>query len=129
MGVTISGKNLEDTIINGQDTDIKCSTTEIKYEDIFLTTFLVQSIGNGSGSWFINNSCNIKSSNNTCILGSLPLSIIENHGTDFLRAEDFNFPISDFDLYIRLAILVNNLVRNKLHIPLDFLILKPVNSA
>ena len=53
------------------------------------------------------------------------LHLAKNHGTDLLRAEDLVLPILDLDLNVGLAILVNNLVGNKFHVPLDFLVLKP----
>lgn len=77
MGISICGKNLKNTIVNGQDTDIECPTAKVKDKDVLLTTLLVQAVRNGCGSWFIDNSSNIKSSNNTSILCGLPLGIIE----------------------------------------------------
>lgn len=59
MGVTISCKNLKHAIINGQNTDIKCPTTKVKDKNVLLTTFLVQSIGNGCSCWLVNDSSNI----------------------------------------------------------------------
>jgi hypothetical protein len=57
------------------------------------------------------------------------LHLAKNHGTDLLRAEDLVLPILDLDLNVWLAILVNNLVGDKFHVPLDFLILKPKQWA
>lgn len=57
------------------------------------------------------------------------LHLAKNHGTDLLRAEDLVLPILDLDLNVGLAILVNNLVGNKFHVPLDFLVLKPKQWA
>ena len=77
MSVSIRGKNLKNTIINGQDTNIKCPTTQVKNKDVLLPTLFIQTICDGGCSWFIDNSGNIQSGNNTRILSSLPLGIIE----------------------------------------------------
>jgi hypothetical protein len=77
MSVTIGGENLKDTIVYGQDTDIKCATTKIKDKNVLFTTLLIQTIGNSSGGWLVNNSSHIESSNDASILGGLPLGIIE----------------------------------------------------
>lgn len=77
MSVSICSKNLKNTIIDGQDTDIKCSTTQIEHKNVLFATFLVQTVCNCCGSWFIDNPHNIQPSDNASIFGSLPLSIIE----------------------------------------------------
>jgi hypothetical protein len=77
VSVTICGENLKHSVINGQDTDIKSTTTKVKYKDVLLTTLLIKTVGNSSSSRFVDDSSNIEPSNNTGILGSLPLSIIE----------------------------------------------------
>lgn len=77
MSVSVGGKNLKNTIVNSEDTDIKSTTTEVKDKNILLTTFLVQTICDGSGCRFIDNPSNIKASNDTSILGGLPLGVIE----------------------------------------------------
>jgi hypothetical protein len=77
MGVTVGGQHLKHTIVNGQDADIEGTTTKVKYKDVLLTTLLVQTIGNSSSSWLVDDPGNIEASNDTSILGGLPLRIIE----------------------------------------------------
>jgi hypothetical protein len=77
MSVTIGGQHLKHTVVNGQDTDIKSTTTKVKDKDVLLATLLVQTIGNSSSSWLIDDPSNIEASNDTSILGCLPLRIIE----------------------------------------------------
>ena len=52
------------------------------------------------------------------------LHLSENHGTDLLGRENLCLTILDLDLNVGLAILVNNLVRHKLPVLLDFFVLK-----
>jgi hypothetical protein len=77
MSVTVGGQHLKDTVVNGQDTDIKSTTTKVKDKDVLLATLLVQTIGNSSSSWLIDDPSNIEAGNDTSILGCLPLRIIE----------------------------------------------------
>uniref|UniRef100_A0A6N2KAK6 Uncharacterized protein n=1 Tax=Salix viminalis TaxID=40686 RepID=A0A6N2KAK6_SALVM len=151
MCVTIGGKNLKDTIVNCQDTNIKSTAAKIKYKNVLFTALLIQTIGDSSGSWLINNSSHIESSYDTGILGSLPLGIIEvcckmnkttrsitplgcflhlgqNHSTNLFRTEDLSLPILDLNLNIRLSILTHNLVGHKFHILLHLFILKPAKQ-
>ena len=77
MSITIGCQDLKNSIINRQDTDIKCTTTKVKNKDVLLPTLLIKTVGNGSSCWFIDYSRNIQTSDYTGILGCLPLSIIE----------------------------------------------------
>ncbi|KAJ8446232.1 hypothetical protein Cgig2_016003 [Carnegiea gigantea] len=90
VGVSIGGKDFKNTIVNCQDTDIECPTTKVKDKDVLFTALLVQAVGNGCRSWFINNSSNIQTSNDSRILGSLPLGIIEIR--DVSEIEDPDLP-------------------------------------
>lgn len=77
MSVTVRGKNLEHTIVNGQDTDIESSTSEIKDKDVLLSSFLVQTIGDSCGGRLVDDPGNVQASDDTSVLGRLSLSIIE----------------------------------------------------
>lgn len=77
MGVTRGGHDFKDTVINGQNTDIEGSSSQVKYQDVFLSLFLIQTVGNGGGSGFIQDSDNVQTSNKTGIFSSLSLSIVE----------------------------------------------------
>ena len=77
MGVTVGGKHLKHTIVNGQDADIESTTTKVEDKDVLLATLLVQTVGNSSSSWLIDDPSNIEAGNDTSILGCLPLRIVE----------------------------------------------------
>ena len=71
---------LKDTIFNGQDRHIESSSAEIEDADVLLSagvSFLVQTVGDGSGSGLVDDSENVKSSNHSSILGGLSLRIVE----------------------------------------------------
>lgn len=77
MGITIGGQDLKNSIIDGQNADVKRPTPEVKDKDILLATLLVQTIGNGGGGWLVDYSSNVEAGDYAGVLGSLPLSIIE----------------------------------------------------
>jgi hypothetical protein len=77
MGVTVGGQHLKHTVVDGQDADIESTTTQVKDKDVLLTALLVQTIGNSSSSWLVDDPSNIQASNHTSILGRLPLGIVE----------------------------------------------------
>lgn len=77
MGISMGGYHLEYTILNSKDRDIEGSSSQIKHQDILLTSLLIKSIGNGSSSGLIENTDNIESRNGSCILSGLSLGIIE----------------------------------------------------
>lgn len=58
-----------------------------------------------------------------CLSSLLHLS--KDHSTDLLRAEDLVLSILDLDLNVGLTVLVHNLVGDKFHVPLNFLVFKP----
>ena len=47
MSVSIGWQHLEDAIINSQQADIKCSTTQIKHKNILPAFLFVESICHG----------------------------------------------------------------------------------
>jgi hypothetical protein len=77
MSVSIGGKHLKDTIVNGQERHIKGTSTKIKDEDIGFPSRLVHAIGNGRSSRFINDTFHLHSRDGTRILGSLTLCVIK----------------------------------------------------
>lgn len=76
MGVTSGGKNLKDTIVDGQERDIESTTTEIVDNDLALAVGLVQTVGNGGGGGLVDNSEDVEAGNDTGILGSLALVVL-----------------------------------------------------
>jgi len=81
MGITSSGFDFEDTVINSEDGYIESTTTKIEDKDISLLVitflFFIKTISDSSGGWFIDDSLNGESSNLTSILGGLSLGVIE----------------------------------------------------
>ena len=78
MSVSSSGFDLKDSFINGKERNIKGSSSQIKDKNMFLSISLfVQSIGNGSSSWFIDDSQDIETWDRSSIFGGLSLVIIE----------------------------------------------------
>ena len=80
VSVSSCGLNLENSIIDAENGDIKSTTSKVEDEDIVLTRFsllVVEAIGNGSSCWLINNPHDIEASNNSSIFGGLPLRIVE----------------------------------------------------
>ena len=50
MGVTVCGHDLKDTVVDGQDGDVKGAAAKIKDQDVLLALTLVQAISNGGSS-------------------------------------------------------------------------------
>mmetsp|Transcript_80324 Transcript_80324/g.111215 ORF Transcript_80324/g.111215 Transcript_80324/m.111215 type:complete len:179 (-) Transcript_80324:431-967(-) len=88
MSVTRGGHNFEDTVINGQDGDIESTTTEIEHKNVLLFVaglgFLVKTIGDSGSSGLIDDTADIDTRDETSILSSLSLGIIEvsRHSND-----------------------------------------------
>ena len=78
MSVTICSFNFEDTFFNSKKRNIESTTTKIKDENVLFCGLLsIETISNSSGSWLIDNSENVDSSNGTSILSSLSLGVTE----------------------------------------------------
>mmetsp|Transcript_8704 Transcript_8704/g.9933 ORF Transcript_8704/g.9933 Transcript_8704/m.9933 type:complete len:143 (-) Transcript_8704:372-800(-) len=117
MGISSGCLNFKNSFFNGQKGNIKCTTTKIKDQNVTFSVFFVKTVSNSSCSRFVNNTKYIQSSNNSCILGSLSLRVVEiswnsyncilnfsskksfsdglhlsqNHGTNFLSSESLFF--------------------------------------
>lgn len=145
VSVTGSRLDLEDTLLNGQERNIEGTTTEIEDEDVALTLdLLIETVGNGSGGRLVDDSENVEASNETGILGSLTLRVVEvgrdgddsvvdgltevrlgglthlgeDHGGDLLGGEGLLLAL-ELNLDDRLATLVDDLEGEVLHIGLD----------
>ena len=81
VSVTSSGLDLENTLLNGKERDIEGTSTKIENENVLLTLLLlVKTVGNGSGSGLVDDTENVEASNQTGILGSLTLRVVEVRG-------------------------------------------------
>ncbi|UZT75981.1 hypothetical protein OPV43_234 [Saccharomyces cerevisiae synthetic construct] len=145
MGVTSGGLNFKDTVFNGQQRDIESTTTQVENQDVFFLTLLVQTVSNGSGGRFVNNTQDIQTSNGTSILGSLSLRIVEvswdsddsvidlgsqvrfgsflhltqDHGGDLFWGKVLGFTLK-FNLNLRLTVNIDQLEWEVLHVSLHF---------
>jgi len=144
--VTGCGLDLKDTLLNGQEGNIKGTTTQVENEDVALALrLLVKTVGNGSSSGLVDDAQDIEAGNETSVLGSLALRVVEvsrdgddgvvdgaakvrlsrlphlgqDHGRDFLGREDLLLAL-ELDLDHRLAALVGDLEGEVLHVGLDF---------
>lgn len=74
VGVTGSGLDLEDTLLDGKERHIESTTTKIENQHVALTLdLLVKTIGDGSGSRLVNDTEDVQTSDETGILGGLTL--------------------------------------------------------
>jgi hypothetical protein len=77
VSVTSGGQDLEDTIINRKEGNIEGSTTEIVDDDLGLALAFVETVGDGSGSRFVDDTKNLEAGNGSGILSGLTLSVVE----------------------------------------------------
>ena len=145
VSVTSSRLDLEDTLLDGQEGHIEGTTTKIEDEDVALTLdLLVKTVGNGSGGGLVDDTENVEAGNETGVLGSLTLRVVEvggdsndsvvdsttkvglsglthldeDHGRDLLGSESLSLAL-ELNLDNRLATLVNDLEREVLHVSLN----------
>lgn len=102
MSVTGSSFDFKDTIINSEEGYIKSTSTEIEDKNISFTfSFFVKTISDSSGSWFIDDSSDRKTSDLTSIFSGLSLGVIEiswasnngvfNRGVKMVFSDFFHF--------------------------------------
>ena len=81
MGVTSCGLHFEDAFLDGEKRNIKCPTAEIEDEDIALASgLLIETVGNGGGGGFVDDTEDVHTGNGSGILGGLTLRIVEVSG-------------------------------------------------
>ena len=74
VGVTGGCLDLEDTLLDRQERNIKSSTTEIEDEDVALALhLLVETVCDGSRRGLVDNTEDVETSDGTRILGCLTL--------------------------------------------------------
>lgn len=145
MSVTGSGLDLEDTLLNGQERDIEGTTTKIEDENVALALdLLVKTVCDGSGGGLVDDTENVEAGNETGILGSLTLGVVEvgrdgdngvvdgaaqvglgglthlgeDHGGDLLGCEGLDLGLV-LDLDDGLSALVDDLEGEVLHVSLN----------
>lgn len=78
VSVPIGGLDLKDTLLDGEERDIECTSSKIENQYIsFLRLLPVKTISNSSSSWLVDDSEHLHSSNGPSIFSSLSLRIIE----------------------------------------------------
>jgi len=148
MGISGCGDNLEHSSIDGQDGHIEGTTTQIEDKNVLLTLLLIETVGDGGGCRFIENTDDIQTGNSTSILSGLSLGIIEvswdgndcvndlltqvlfgdllHLGQDlsrnFLRGEDLSLTVDIGYPDVWLAVLIDNLIGKEFPIVLNSLI-------
>mmetsp|Transcript_89975 Transcript_89975/g.176154 ORF Transcript_89975/g.176154 Transcript_89975/m.176154 type:complete len:251 (-) Transcript_89975:41-793(-) len=75
--VTSSGFNLEDALLDGKKRHIEGSSSKIEDKHVLLGTLLVKTVGNGSGGRLVDDTKHVKTRDDTGILGSLALGVVE----------------------------------------------------
>ena len=145
VSITGSGLDLKDALLDGQEGNIECTTTKIEDEDVALTlNLLVKAVGDGSSGGLVNDTENVEASDETGVLGSLTLRVVEvggdsdngvvdgatevglsglahlgeDHGGDLLRGESLLLAL-ELDLDHGLASTVDDLEGEVLHVGLD----------
>ncbi|GBE60908.1 NAD-specific glutamate dehydrogenase [Babesia ovata] len=85
VGVTGSGLDLEDTVLNGKDGHIEGTTSKIEDEHVLLLRpLLVKTVGNGGGGGLVDDTHDVETGDGTSVLGGLTLGVVEvgGHGDD-----------------------------------------------
>jgi hypothetical protein len=91
VSVTGGCLDLEDTLLDSQERNIKSSSTKIEGEDVALAVhLLVETVGNSGSGRLVDDTEDVHTSDSTCVLGSLPLGVVEVRG-------DSNDSVIDID--------------------------------
>ncbi|KAL0540936.1 hypothetical protein IC582_020961 [Cucumis melo] len=80
MGVTGGCLHLENSFLDCEERDIKCSSTQIENQNILLANagrLFVESISNGCSCRLVDDTHNIKTGDDSGVLGGLTLRVIE----------------------------------------------------
>ena len=77
MGVTSSGQNFEDTVVDGEKRNIEGSSSEIVNDDLGFTALLVETVGDSGGGGLVDDTEDLETGDGSGILGGLALSVVE----------------------------------------------------
>eukprot|EP00094_Tigriopus_californicus_P011891 TCALIF_11486-PA protein Name:"Similar to YAL004W Putative uncharacterized protein YAL004W (Saccharomyces cerevisiae (strain ATCC 204508 / S288c))" AED:0.44 eAED:0.44 QI:0/0/0/0.4/1/1/5/0/281 len=103
--ISSGGLNFKHSILNGQDGDVKSPAPQIEDQHVTLSSLallLVQPVGNGRGSRFIDDPQHFQSGNGSGIFGGLSLRIVEIGGNCHHGVPDRGPQIS-FSRFLHLA--------------------------
>ena len=77
MGVAGGGFHLEDALLDGKEGHVERSASKIEDEDVLLWAFLVKAVSDGGGSGLVDDTKDVKARDDTSVLGSLTLGVVE----------------------------------------------------
>ena len=77
MSISGGGEDFEDSVVDREERDIERSSSEIVDDDVSFSTSLVESVGDGGGGRFVDDSEDVESGDRSSVLGSLSLSVVE----------------------------------------------------
>lgn len=81
VSVTSGSLHFEDTLLNGQERNIKGSSPEIEDEDVALAgDLLVKTVGDGSSGGLVDDTKDVQSGDGSGVLGGLTLRVVEVGG-------------------------------------------------
>jgi hypothetical protein len=81
VGITSSSLDLENTLLNGKERDIKGSSSKIENENIaFPSNLLVETVGDGSRCRFVDDTEDVETRDGSGVLGCLTLGVVEVGG-------------------------------------------------
>ncbi|GMR38067.1 hypothetical protein PMAYCL1PPCAC_08261 [Pristionchus mayeri] len=84
MGVSSSGLDLEDAVLDGEDGHVEGSSSEIEDEHVTLSAvLLVETVSDGGCRGFVNDSEHVEASDGTGVLGGLTLGVVEVGGDSY----------------------------------------------
>ena len=145
VSVTSGGFDLEDTVFDGENGDIKGSATKIEDEDVSLgADLLVKTVSDGSSGRLVDDTEDVETGNGTGVLGGLSLRVVEisgdsddgvgdifskvslggvshlgeDHGGDLFGEEGLGLALV-FDLDLGLGVVVDDVEGPVLHVGLD----------
>ena len=94
MGVASGGLHLKDSLLDGQDRDVKGAATEVKDQHVALRRplLLVQPVGDGRCCRLVDDPQHVEAADDPGVLGGLPLAVVEvgwhrHHGILHLHSE------------------------------------------
>ena len=78
MGVSGSGLDLEETVLDGQEGDVEGTTSQVEDEhESLIGDILVESVGDGGGGGLVDDSHDVESGDGSGVLGGLSLRVVE----------------------------------------------------
>ena len=78
MGITSSGLDLKNTLLNGEERDIESSSSKIEDEDVSLADdLLIKAVSDGSSGGLVDDTEDVHARNGSGILGRLTLRVVE----------------------------------------------------